>query len=102
MPEPAAAFGRYEFVVKGSAYLNGSRLGPETVRFVQNTEPIAALWSGPEGATFGWLPNRHKTLRPKPDPQLAAVSLNVRAAGSGGLRIAVCLALKGTARCGTV
>jgi len=52
LPEPAAAFGRYEFVVKGSAYLNGSRLGPETVRFVQNTEPIAALWSGPEGATF--------------------------------------------------
>jgi hypothetical protein len=52
LPEPAAAFGRYEFVVKGSAYLNGSRLGPETVRFVQSTEPIAALWSGLAGATF--------------------------------------------------
>jgi len=52
LPESAAPFGRYEFVVKGSAYLNGSKLGPETVRFVQSTECTAALRAGSEGATF--------------------------------------------------
>ena len=52
LPESAAPFGRYEFVVKGSAYLNGSKLGPETVRYVQSTECTAALRAGSEGATF--------------------------------------------------
>ena len=52
LPESAAPFGRYEFVVKGSAYLNGSKLGLETVRFVQSTERTAALRAGSEGATF--------------------------------------------------
>jgi len=52
LPGAAAPFGRYEFVIKGSACLNGSELGPETVRFVQSTEPTAALCSGKDGATF--------------------------------------------------
>jgi hypothetical protein len=52
LPGPAAPFGRYEFIVKGSACPNGSKLGPETVRFVQGTEPPAALCSSEEGATF--------------------------------------------------
>jgi hypothetical protein len=52
LPRPAAPFGCYEFVVKGSAYLNGNKLGPETVRFVQSTDRPAALCSGPDGATF--------------------------------------------------
>jgi hypothetical protein len=52
LPDSAAPFGRYEFVVQGSAYLNGIKLDPETVRFVQSTECPAPLRSGPEGATF--------------------------------------------------
>ncbi len=52
MPGSAAPFGRYEFVINGSAFLNGSKLGPETVRFVQSAEHTAALRSGPDGSTF--------------------------------------------------
>jgi hypothetical protein len=52
LPESAAPFGRYEFVVKGSALLNGNKLRAETVRFVQSAEQPAVLRSGPEGATF--------------------------------------------------
>jgi hypothetical protein len=52
LPGSSALFGRYEFVIKGTARLNGSELGPETVRFVQSPEPAAALCAGPEGATF--------------------------------------------------
>ncbi len=52
LPGSIAPFGRYEFVIKGSAYLNGNQLGPETVRFVQSTEPATVLRSGPDGATF--------------------------------------------------
>jgi hypothetical protein len=52
LPGSSAPFGRYEFVIKGSARLNGSELGPETVRFVRSPEPIAALCAGPAGATF--------------------------------------------------
>jgi len=52
LPGSAAPFGRYEFIVRGSAFLNGSKLEPETVRFVQGTEHPAALCSGPEGASF--------------------------------------------------
>jgi hypothetical protein len=52
LPGSAARFGRYEFVVKGSAYREGNKLGPETVRFVQSTEPAATLTSGSDGATF--------------------------------------------------
>jgi hypothetical protein len=52
LPETAAPYGRYEFVVKGSAWLNGSRLSPETVRFVQGADSAPALRSGPDGATF--------------------------------------------------
>jgi hypothetical protein len=52
LPGPAAPFGRYEFIVKGSARLNGNTLGPESVRFVQGTDRTAALHSGPEGATL--------------------------------------------------
>ena len=52
LPGSAAPFGRYEFVINGSAFLNGSKLGPETVRFVQSAEHTAALRSGPDGATF--------------------------------------------------
>jgi hypothetical protein len=48
----SAPFGRYEFIVKGSALLNGTELGPETARFVQSMERTAALRSGPNGATF--------------------------------------------------
>jgi len=48
----AAPFGRYEFVVKGSARLNASQLGAESVRFVQGPEPGAVLSAGPDGATF--------------------------------------------------
>lgn len=52
LPRSAAPFGRYEFVVKGSALLNGNVLGSETVRFVQSDERVAPLRSGPDGATF--------------------------------------------------
>jgi len=52
LPGPAAPYGRYEFVIKGSAWLNGSKLGTETVRFVQSSEPSAPLSAGPDGATF--------------------------------------------------
>jgi hypothetical protein len=39
-------------VIKGSACLSGSDLGPETVRFVQSSEAAAPLCAGPNGATF--------------------------------------------------
>jgi hypothetical protein len=52
LPGSPAPFGRYEFIIKGSAFLNGTKLGAQTVRFVQSTEPTAALYSGPEGANF--------------------------------------------------
>jgi hypothetical protein len=52
LPAPAAPFGRYEFVVKGSAYLNSSKLGPETVRFLESTDRTEAMRAGPDGATF--------------------------------------------------
>jgi hypothetical protein len=52
LPAPAAPFGRYEFIVKGSACLNGSTLGLETVRFVQSTGRATALRAGPEGVTL--------------------------------------------------
>jgi hypothetical protein len=52
LPAPAAPFGRYEFIVKGSACLNGSTLGPETVRFVQSTGRATALRAGQEGVTL--------------------------------------------------
>jgi len=52
LPSSPAPFGRYEFIVKGSAFLNGTKLGAQTVRFVQGTEPTASLCSGPDGASF--------------------------------------------------
>jgi hypothetical protein len=51
LPSSPAPFGRYEFVVKGSVYLNGSKLPAETVRFVQGSEPSGPLLAGPEGAS---------------------------------------------------
>jgi hypothetical protein len=52
LPESTAPFGRYEFVVKGSAWLNGNQLGPETVRFVQSADRSTPLCAGRDGATF--------------------------------------------------
>ena len=52
LPVSTAPFGRYEFIIKGSARLNGNQLGPETVRFVQSAERVAPLCCGADGATF--------------------------------------------------
>lgn len=52
LPEVPAPYGRYEFVIAGTAILEGNRLGPECVRFVCGAERPAPLIAGPEGATF--------------------------------------------------
>jgi len=52
LPEVPAPYGRYEFVIAGTAVLKGNRLGSEGVRFVCGAERPAPLIAGLEGATF--------------------------------------------------
>jgi hypothetical protein len=52
LPEAPAPYGRYEFVIAGTATREGNRLGPECVRFVCGAERPAPLIAGPEGVTF--------------------------------------------------
>jgi len=51
LPETPAPYGRYEFVIAGTALREGDRLGPECVRFVCGAERSAAMIAGSEGAT---------------------------------------------------
>lgn len=51
LPEAPATYGRYEFVIAGTAVLSGNRLSPECVRFVSGAKQPASLTAGPEGAT---------------------------------------------------
>jgi len=50
--EAPAPYGRYEFVIAGSAVLEGNQLGPECVRFVCGAERPTPLIAGSDGAVF--------------------------------------------------
>jgi hypothetical protein len=52
LPETPAPYGRYEFVIAGTAIREGNHLGPECVRFVCGAEQPVPLVAGAEGATF--------------------------------------------------
>jgi hypothetical protein len=47
-----AVYGQYQLVLSGSVTVDGKRLGPDALRFVQGDKSEAALVAGPEGATF--------------------------------------------------
>ena len=49
---PAPSYGRYEIVYKGSALVDGKRLGPKGLRFIEAGEEAVPLRCGPEGATL--------------------------------------------------
>ena len=49
--DKAPIYGRYQLILSGSVTVEGKRLGPDTLRFVQGNEPEAPLVCGPEGAT---------------------------------------------------
>lgn len=47
-----AVYGRYQLILSGSVTVEGKRLGPDTLRFVQGNEPEAPLVCGQQGARF--------------------------------------------------
>jgi hypothetical protein len=49
------AYGRFEFIMDGTAELEGRPLERETLRFIRGTRPFSPLVAGPDGATIAVL-----------------------------------------------